>query len=220
MISLFTKFFPTRLPLLLNRCVKSRAFSAKSSSIAEVNTKIVKDVILFSYENPRFFRLMNFFAISQYVFWGYFAHFCFFEVKNTPVKKDEISKDTPWYLKINLGDPTYRRILGTTSLLVGFSTIAITWMYTLRSVRYLVLHKGGNVVSFVTYTPFGHNRIMKVDLPYVSCAEGRNSSRVLLPIKVYNRTWYYLLDMRGEFRNPTLFDHTAGLKRSFSAHKK
>lgn len=117
MISLFTKFFPTRIPFLLNRCVKSRPFSAKSS-VLDVNTNIVKDVILFSYENPRFFRLMNFFAISQYIFWGYFAHFCFYEIKNTPVRKD-VPKQTPWYLKMNLGDPIYSRILGTTALLVG-----------------------------------------------------------------------------------------------------
>lgn len=100
--------------------------------------------------------------------------------------------------------------------ILGFGTLALSWMYTLRSVRHLVLHKGGNAVSFVTYTPFGPNRIMKVDLKYVSSASSRHGSRVHLPMKVYRRYWFYLLDMRGVFRNQTLFDHTAGIQRSFN----
>lgn len=42
--------------------------------------------------------------------------------------------------------------------------LAGSWFYTLKSVRYLVLRKGGNAVSFVTYTPYGQNRIMDVPL--------------------------------------------------------
>lgn len=86
-------------------------------------------------------------------------------------------------------------------------------MYTLRSVRFLILRKGGQSVSFVTYGPFNRNRIMTVPLKYISAEESRAMARVQLPIKVKNKSLFYVLDMRGEFRNPQLFDYTAGLKR-------
>lgn len=41
-------------------------------------------------------------------------------------------------------------------------------MYIIRSVRYLILRKDGKKVAFVTYGPFGKNRIMDVPLDCVS----------------------------------------------------
>lgn len=89
------------------------------------------------------------------------------------------------------------------------------WMYTLRSVRYLILNKGGKKLTFVTYTPFGKNRMMTVPMENVCCKEARNIARVQLPLKIKNRWMHYMLDMRGEFKNPLLFDSTAGLMRKW-----
>ena len=47
---------------------------------------------------------------------------------------------------------------------IGYTFIAAMWMYTLKSVRFLVLNKGGDKLSFVTYTPFGKNRILTVPI--------------------------------------------------------
>lgn len=90
----------------------------------------------------------------------------------------------------------------------------MSWAYTLRSIRYLVLRKGGNQVTLVTYAPFGKNRMMTVDLKYVSAQEARQFAKVQLPIKVKGKSLYYMLDMRGQFLNPKLYDQTAGLKRN------
>lgn len=60
---------------------------------------------------------------------------------------------------------------------------------------------------------------MTVPLKNVSAEESRETARNLLPIKVKNRALYYVLDMRGEFRNPQLFDYTAGLKRRVDWNK-
>lgn len=88
-------------------------------------------------------------------------------------------------------------------------------MFTLRSVRFLILRKGGKNLSLVTYGPFGHNRIMTVPLQDVSAQQPRELAGVLLPLKVRNRALFYVLDMRGEFRNTQLYDYTAGLSRRF-----
>lgn len=87
-------------------------------------------------------------------------------------------------------------------------------MFTLRSVRFLVLHQGGKSVSFVTYGPFNKNRVMSVPINCISAQESREAARVHLPIKVKNRNFFYILDMRqGEFKNGKLYDFTVGMKR-------
>lgn len=98
---------------------------------------------------------------------------------------------------------------------VGYGILAVAWAFTLRSVRYLVLRKGGNEVTFVTYTPFGKNRMVTVPLTDINCKQTRASAQSQLPIKIKQHYFHYILDMKGEFRNTSLFDHTAGLKRNW-----
>lgn len=88
-------------------------------------------------------------------------------------------------------------------------------MFSLKSVRYLILRKGGDAITFVTYGPFNKNRMMTVNLKYISCKDTRGSARTYLPIKVKNQFLHYILDMKGEFKNTKLFDYTAGLKRTW-----
>lgn len=91
--------------------------------------------------------------------------------------------------------------------------MGFVWTFTLRSVRYLILRKGGNKVAFVTYGPFGTNRITNVPLNCVSAVQSREIGASALPIKVKNTRFHYLLDNQGEFRNPEIFDHVINVKR-------
>lgn len=79
-----------------------------------------------------------------------------------------------------------------------------------------MLRKGGASISFVTYTPFGQNRIMNVPVKCVSAVESRQMAKTTLPLKVKDKALYYVLDMRGEFKNPMLFDQTAGMSRKWA----
>lgn len=49
------------------------------------NIQLAKDVIVFNYENPKMFRFLNFFAISQLFFWGYLGNWAYSEMKFTKV---------------------------------------------------------------------------------------------------------------------------------------
>ncbi|XP_068146482.1 transmembrane protein 223 [Drosophila tropicalis] len=178
----------------------------------EINTNVPKDVILFKYENPKFYNMLNFFGICQFVFWTYLSHFAFTTLKDAPVVEKE-GEELKWFQRINLGENKYKNGITICSFLIGYGILFAVWMFTLRSVRFLILRKGGRDVSFVTYGPFNRNRIMTVPLKCISAEESRELARVQLPIKVREKTLYYILDMRGEFRNPQLFDYTAGLKR-------
>lgn len=97
----------------------------------------------------------------------------------------------------------------------GYVILSLSWLYTLRSVRFLVLRKGGQTVTMVMYGPFGRNRMMDVPLRCISAQESRQTAKVTLPVKLQGARMYYMLDMRGEFTNTQLFDATVGLKRKF-----
>lgn len=206
-----------RVSIQYKNCVnhiKPVSFSTVTTkTIHDVNTNVIKDVILFKYENPKFFRYMNIFAVVQYAFWSYLGAFAFTSLRDAPIDKSKIKEDTPFYQRINLGENKYKNTLSIIALVVGGSSLGMIWMYTLRSVRYLILNKGGKSITLITYTPFGKNRMMTVPLQDVCCKESRNLARVQLPLKIRNRWMHYMLDMRGEFKNTLLFDSTAGLKR-------
>lgn len=90
--------------------------TTKSASY-NVNTNVIKDVILFKYENPKQFKMMNVFAICQFAFWSYLSHFAFTTLKDAPVNKT--SSDAPWWRKINLGENKYRNGVTVISFLMG-----------------------------------------------------------------------------------------------------
>ncbi|KAG5898066.1 hypothetical protein JTB14_001772 [Gonioctena quinquepunctata] len=155
---------------------------------------------------------MNIFALCQFGFWTYLSLFSYKTLRDAPVVDKE---GKSWYEKLNLGENKYRNGISIFSFLVGFGILSITWMYSLRSVKYLILRKGGKQITIVTYTPTMTNRMFTLNLDNLNCMDTRQASRSHLAIKVKGHYLHYLLDMKGEFRNPALFDHTAGLRRNW-----
>lgn len=93
--------------------------SVTTKTIHDVNTNVAKDVILFKFENPNFFKYMNIFAIVQYMFWTYLGIFAFKSLRDAPVDKSTITDETPWFRKINLGENKYRNTLGFIAVIIG-----------------------------------------------------------------------------------------------------
>jgi len=91
----------------------SRALRAEKF---EVDTKVAKDVILFKYENRRLFKMLNLFAISQFLFWTYLTY-CAASLRNIPVKDDNPNR--PWWQSINLGEKKYKFGLMIVSFVIG-----------------------------------------------------------------------------------------------------
>lgn len=96
-----------------------RLSSSATKSIHDVNTKVTKDVILFKYENPKYFMYMNIFAVVQYMFWTYLGVFALKNLRDAPVDPSSVDEETPWFRKINLGENKYKNTLGAVALLVG-----------------------------------------------------------------------------------------------------
>ncbi|XP_060520156.1 transmembrane protein 223 [Cylas formicarius] len=202
--------FVTRPPI--SYCRWSN-LSSRAPSL-NINTKVSRDVILYKYENDKFYKIMNIFGLCQFGFWSYLSVFALKNMRDAPV--DESREDLPWWRKINLGENKYRNGLGTIAFVIGWGTLAITWIFTLRSVKYLILRKGGDQLSIVTYTPLGKNRILTLGIDNVSAKETREAAKAVVPIKVRGHAFHYMVDMKGEFKQPELFDSTAGLNRLWS----
>ncbi|XP_053685708.1 transmembrane protein 223 isoform X2 [Sabethes cyaneus] len=151
--------------------------------------------------------------MTQFLFWGYLSHFAYTTLKDAPVPEKDVDQ-LVWYEKINLGENKYRNGIAIMSFVIGYGILFAAWTFTLRSVRFLVLRKGGKNVSVITYTPFGKNRIMDVPLNCVSAQESREAARVTIPIKIKNRSLFYILDKKGEFTNTRLYDYTVGMRRN------
>jgi hypothetical protein len=101
------------LKALQNPHVQKRLFT----NAHNINTKVVKDVILFKFENPNFFRIINIFAISQFVFWNYLSHFAYTSLKDAPPSEKD---DDSWYRKLpNLGENKYRNAITIMCFLIG-----------------------------------------------------------------------------------------------------
>lgn len=99
-------------------------YSTGASSIAPTKpgptTELGRDVVLYKYENPRFFKLLNLFAISQFAFWAIIS-FNSTSLTNAPVKKTEKDEkeDVPFWRRINLGTDAFRLSMIFGSAFVG-----------------------------------------------------------------------------------------------------
>lgn len=92
--------------ILRNFCVKT----------VDVNTNVAKDVILYKYENPKFFKMLNFFAICQFGFWSYLSIFSFQTLRDAPASSDP---DASWFRKFNLGENKYRNTIAISAFIIG-----------------------------------------------------------------------------------------------------
>jgi TMEM70/TMEM186/TMEM223 protein family len=112
-----------RIPNSVGQCSRSATRNLFTSRTLraekfEVDTKVAKDVILFKYENRRLFKMLNLFAVSQFLFWSYLTY-CAASLRNIPVKDDNPNR--PWWQSINLGEKKYKIGLMIVSFVIGKS---------------------------------------------------------------------------------------------------
>lgn len=212
-----------------------------------------KDILLYKYENSRFFRYLNLFGVSQFVFWTYLSDFAHTTAPSSrksairsPVDEESLRDvavpsstvaDQKWYDKLTfLVENKYKNGMAVLFFLIGKITcprnspvsfshcivflgcgmVGLCVGFSRRCVRYLVLHKDGKTVSIVTYNhPLGRNCVREVPIARISTRESRQTMAPYIPMKIKDTKFFYLLDRKGEFLNPVLYDNTVGLNRHF-----
>lgn len=92
---------------------KYRTFSDKA---LDVNTNVIKDVILYKSDGDRFFKVLNFFGVSQFVFWTYLSMTAYQTLKDIPVNE---ATANVWWRRINFGDSKWKNSLTIISFVIG-----------------------------------------------------------------------------------------------------
>ncbi|XP_041099271.1 transmembrane protein 223 [Polyodon spathula] len=183
-----------------------------------VSTAVSKDVVLFEHDRGAFFRLLGFFCAGQFLFWVSLAHFAFTGLKETVITHDAAAaagKGLPKLggVSLNLGSSKWRYGFTVSCLTVGSLVLVAGSVFARRSVSRVLLHRGGQEVTFTTYYPFGGTSSFSAPLRHVSCVAHRAEAPSMIPVRVKGHAFYFLLDKQGRFHNARLFDVTVGAYR-------
>lgn len=177
---------------------------------------ITNDVLIYSHDNDRFYKLLTFFGIVQFFFWVHLAGFSYTTLRDVDptLKRQRASggeESSVWWKRINLGKDKYRYGMAVLCISVGYLLLFISLMFPKRAIKELVLKKGGKMVQITT---FGRKSTESVSVGSINCLQQRSSAKNQIPMKIKGKWFYFLLDKKGVFHNEYLFDYLIGLKRS------
>ncbi|XP_002821686.2 transmembrane protein 223 [Pongo abelii] len=170
-----------------------------------------RDVLLFEHDRGRFFTILGLFCAGQGVFW---ASMAVAAVSRPPVPVQPLDAEVPNRGPFDLRSALWRYGLAVGCGAIGAVVLGAGLLFSLRSVRSVVLRAGGQQVTLTTHAPFGLGAHFTVPLKQVSCMAHRGEVPAMLPLKVKGRRFYFLLDKTGHFPNTKLFDNTVGAYRS------
>ncbi|XP_030074064.1 transmembrane protein 223 [Microcaecilia unicolor] len=198
-------------PSLLLNCSRGAAWRAQAGSRGLHGEVPSRDVLLFQHERPRFFRLLRLFCAGQAGFWLYLAQFGFSSLRASPRERSPDTAGKP-------PAPNFRTVLwrwGFTlsCVIVGSAIVIGGCLFSRRSVSRIVLHGGGQQVTVSTADLFGLKPTHTVPICHVSCMAHRSEVPAMIPVKIKDYRFYFLLDKEGQIYNPKLFDVTIGTYR-------
>ncbi|XP_034355818.1 transmembrane protein 223 [Arvicanthis niloticus] len=169
---------------------------------------VPRDVLLFEHERGRFFAVLGLFCAGQGIFWTSLA------VAALSRPLIQVPAEAPKRGYLDLHSALWRYGLALGCGMMGALVLGAGLLYSLRSVRSVMLLAGGQQVTLTTYAPFGLGTRFTVPLNQISCMAHRGEVPAMLPLKVKGRRFYFLLDKAGHFPNTQLFDNTVGAYRS------
>ncbi|XP_034502029.1 transmembrane protein 223 [Ailuropoda melanoleuca] len=170
-----------------------------------------RDVLLFEHERGRFFAVLGLFCAGQGVFWASLAVAALARPPARALRPDAEPAD---HGRLDLRSALWRYGLAIGCGAIGTLVLGAGLLFSLRSVRSVMLRAGGKQVTLTTHAPFGLGAHCTVPLNQVSCMAHRGEVPAVLPLKVKGRRFYFLLDKAGHFPNTKLFDSTVGAYRS------
>ena len=97
-----------------------RLFHQRTSNFPIKNNEIFEnDKLLYRFENPQHFKIMNFFALSQFFFWVYLSYTAHTTMKDVVMitENPDIDDKLPWWRKITFGK--YKSAIATGSFILG-----------------------------------------------------------------------------------------------------
>ncbi|XP_033231246.1 transmembrane protein 223 isoform X2 [Belonocnema kinseyi] len=164
-------------------------------------TAVLNNVIIYKYERGTAFAFIMVFSVIQL-----FGMLSMASNLYTTFCADIFNREKSWSTR--LLECKYS-VFGIASGCFFGPMIFITVMATAtRTIRRIILHKGGDKVTIVTYHPVPRKAAQTVPLKNVSCKASRHV-RGTLPVSISGKKFYYFIDSDGDFPNSDLFDFTS-----------
>ncbi|XP_078039038.1 transmembrane protein 223 [Augochlora pura] len=167
------------------------------------NTNIQNNVLLYKMES-NFYYFLRFFATGSVLFSGLLMYTTWDENLKSFFNTDKSLREYLVFNGLNLVLFAYGGLIGPLIFLVSFVT-------SKRFVKYIILHKGGDQVSVITYHLFKNQTVLTIPTCEVQSVVARRENKSYVPMKIKGKRFFYLVDSSGTFLNETLFDNTVGV---------
>ncbi|XP_024883355.1 transmembrane protein 223 isoform X1 [Temnothorax curvispinosus] len=186
-----------------NGLLQNVLIQRRQMSQLDVNTNVQNNVVLYKLEKSAYYRYMRIFSIGQLFGWSVLAFYTykpsFWDIFYTDIKFKEFCYNHMFRLSTFI----CAILAGPIMFLVIYATCA-------RSIKYIILNKGGETLSITTFHMRKNKSTISIPVDMVRCTADRTTGGGVLPIKIQNRSFYYLIDKSGTFVNPKLFDYVTG----------
>ncbi|XP_018402605.1 PREDICTED: transmembrane protein 223 [Cyphomyrmex costatus] len=184
----------------LKKLEKNLLIQRRQMSQLDVNTNVQNNVILYKYEKNVYFRNLQIFGVAQLVsciVLGFYSYTpTFWDIRNADVDLKEY-----WLNNI------LRFTMFSFAILIGPSICIYTYAICARSIKYIILNKGGKTLSIITNHVLKKKSKLNLPVGMVKCTADRRDNRgIYLPLKIENRSFYYLVNKSGTFLNLKLFE--------------
>ncbi|KAG5328476.1 TM223 protein, partial [Acromyrmex charruanus] len=189
-----------------NKLIQNLLIQRRQMSQLDVNTNVQNNVILYKFEGRTYFRNLKIFGAVQLFCCSVLAFYSY-----TPSFWDIYRADVN--LKEHFLNYQINFILFEIDVFIFVGPLMCLYIYATcaRSIKYIILNKGGETLSIITYHMQKKKSKLNLPVGMVKCTADRPDGRgTYLPLKIKNRSFYYLVNRNGTFVNSKLFDHAMG----------
>ncbi|KAF7992356.1 hypothetical protein HCN44_001681 [Aphidius gifuensis] len=167
----------------------------------DVNTNIINNVILWKHDGTKYMKNITIFGIFQLVV---LTGFSFSVLHLIPTKNiDETYLDY-------LSHAYFGISVVAIPLITGIIAMILIRFYVHRSVKTIILNRGGKNITLITYHMWKGATSKVVPVDDIVIRRSRSEVKNYMPLNIKSTRLYHLLDGNGVFVNPDLFDHTIG----------
>ena len=194
-----TRIAASRLPALQR--LQCRIHQARRSLVSSSNTLYEN-----SEKSPTLFVFIGAISVVQMLFWSYLAWFAYRGLSDEGLQRRiEHSDDHQTKSKV-ITSTKWRLVASLLALSTGAFFAYTANMLTFRTVVRLQLVQRRSSLLFTTYTPWGRTRVVDVPLASIRSVGDRQGPSPQVAVKVKGYPLFFLLDKKGVFKEPRLFD--------------
>lgn len=198
-------FTSSQRQIKFTRCKKSA--KVEQNVEMDYSSKILNNVLIFQFERPVAYKIVVSFAFIQL-----FGMYSMVTNIYDTYCQDLFEAAKSW--KERIKSHPFSLVTIAIGCIFGPMILVLVVFFSGRTIRRIILHKGGKEVTFVTYNLNPSRQVFTESLENMSCKTSRKY-RSTLPLSIKGKRFYYFIDTDGEILNENLFDFTVGIKREF-----